>query len=53
MAGRARGYQPPHAELREGEAGAGEGAQAAAYARGWAGSEVTGHHGDRLLRGGG
>lgn len=43
MAGRARGDQPPHAELREGEAGLGE--------RGWA--QRPRISGDAVREGGG
>lgn len=45
VAGRARGYQPPHAELREGEAGAGEGARGRMSLPHWAAwaSGPTGH----------
>ena len=45
VAGRARGYQPPYAELREGEAGAGEGARGRMPLPHWAAwaSGLTGH----------
>lgn len=47
VAGRTRGYQPPHGELREGKTGAGEGARGRMFLPHWAAraSGLTGHWG--------
>lgn len=51
MAGGARGYQPPRGELREGEAGAGQGAPAAGQrATAGSGRPVPGEQAERRMR---